>query len=129
MLASSSAGFSTPGTDSLAFLAAMQRAHPGVPKAVDAIGYHPYQENLAVILQRIAALRTTIALDPVSLPARKTLIASLRRRGDPDAIKVAMSTLHVVSAFPFSDEEMTAILETLQSLQGERPSDDRKGAA
>jgi hypothetical protein len=63
VLASSSAGFSTPGTDSLAFLAAMQRAHPGVPKAVDAIGYHPYQENLAVILQRIAALRRLLSRD------------------------------------------------------------------
>jgi len=51
------------GTDALAFLAAMQRAHPGVLKAIDAIGYHPYQENLAVILQRVAALRSLLRRD------------------------------------------------------------------
>ena len=44
-------------TDALAFLTAMERAHPGVLKAMDAIGYHPYQGNLQVILERIAALR------------------------------------------------------------------------
>jgi hypothetical protein len=45
------------GPDALAFLAAMERAHPGVLKTMDAIGYHPYQGNLQVILERIAALR------------------------------------------------------------------------
>ena len=45
------------GTDALAFLSAMERAHPGVLKAMGAIGYHPYQGNLQVILERVAALR------------------------------------------------------------------------
>ena len=45
------------GADGLGFLAAMERAHPGVLRAMDAIGYHPYQGSLPVILERIAALR------------------------------------------------------------------------
>jgi hypothetical protein len=49
------------GTNALAFLAAMERAQPGVLKSMDAIGYHPYQENLQVILGRIAALRRPAA--------------------------------------------------------------------
>ena len=45
------------GADALGFLAAMERAHPGALRSMDAIGYHPYQGNLQAILERIAALR------------------------------------------------------------------------
>jgi hypothetical protein len=45
------------GADGLAFLAAMEHAHLGVLRTMDAIGYRPYQGNLQVILERIAALR------------------------------------------------------------------------
>jgi hypothetical protein len=45
------------GADGLGFLAAMERAHPGVLRTMDAIGYHPYQGDLQVILERVAALR------------------------------------------------------------------------
>jgi len=45
------------GTDALGFLAAMESAHPGVLRAMGAIGYHPYQGDLQAILGRIAALR------------------------------------------------------------------------
>ena len=45
------------GADALGFLAAMERARPGVLRTMDAIGYHPYQGNLQAILERIAALR------------------------------------------------------------------------
>ena len=56
-------GLLDAGSDALGFLAAMQKAHPGILASVGAVAYHPYQENLQTTLSRIVALRALLVSD------------------------------------------------------------------